>query len=288
MDYCMGNFRTLTQAPVFRRMIAWLLAAAMACGCAAFEPRPLDENSFRSHSQTQVKQGVSVSAAVLGAEETEAAFGFALYEKGVQPVWLEIENNTPHRIWFTSVSIDKAYFSPLEVAYMHHFGRTQAARQKIDRFFHKYAIHRSIRPGMTQSGFVYTNIGMGTKAFNLDVISEHERMRTFTFVIPVAGLAVDHAQVDWKALYEDDEIVSVDSPAGIRKALEALPDVTTGMDGTMPADPINVVIIGDGQDILHSLLRSGWGETAASSSYDPVARLPWEFQYQPATNSDCG
>jgi hypothetical protein len=122
---------------------------------------------------------------------------------------------------------------------------------------------------------------MGTKAFNLDVISQHEPMRTFTFVIPVAGLQVDHAEVEWSALYEDDEIIAVESLPAFQQALEALPSHTAGADGTMPADPVNVVIIGDGLDILHALLRSGWDETAAVSSYDPRVRMPWEFQYQP-------
>lgn len=47
------------------------------------------------------------------------------------------------------------------------------------------------------------------------------------------------------------------------------------------ADPINVVMIGRGQDVLYAMLRSGWDETAAEAAYDPLAQLPWEFRYQP-------
>jgi hypothetical protein len=53
------------------------------------------------------------------------------------------------------------------------------------------------------------------------------------------------------------------------------------VDGTRAADPINVVIVGRGRDILYALLRSRWDETAAESSYDPTSQLPWEFRYQP-------
>ena len=60
-----------------------------------------------------------------------------------------------------------------------------------------------------------------------------------------------------------------------------MPCCTTSEDGTRFADPINVVIIGKGADILYALLRSGWDETAAAASYDPLAQLPWEFRYQP-------
>jgi len=37
---------------------------------------------------------------VLRAEETEAVFGFAPYKKGIQPVWLEIENKANDSLWF--------------------------------------------------------------------------------------------------------------------------------------------------------------------------------------------
>ncbi len=62
-------------------------------GCASsFQPRSLAEVHFQERSQTRVEGDVRVTAAVLSAEETEAVFGFALYKKGIQPIWLEIEN----------------------------------------------------------------------------------------------------------------------------------------------------------------------------------------------------
>ena len=58
-------------------------------------------------------------------------------------------------------------------------------------------------------------------------------------------------------------------------------DIGAEIDGTKMADPLNVVIVGDSRDVLYALLRSGWDETAAVSSYVPTAQLPWEFRYQP-------
>ncbi len=72
-----------------------------------------------------------------------------------------------------------------------------------------------------------------------------------------------------------------DSLQALREALEALPCCTTGEDGSKPADPVNVILIGEGIDVLHALLRSGWDETASTTTYIPTAQLPWEFRYQP-------
>jgi len=57
---------------------------------------------------------------VLSAPETEAVFGFALYKKGIQPIWLEIENKDDKPTWFPPFSVDPDYFPPLEVTYPYH------------------------------------------------------------------------------------------------------------------------------------------------------------------------
>lgn len=258
-----------------------IIASAMLLGCATFNVKPVKETTFRERAKTQTEEGVRISTAVLSAQETEAMFAVPLYEKGIQPVWLEIENNTPYRMWFMPVSVDRNYFSPLEVAYMHRSGFSQAAKQQMREHFHQHALQTRIDPGSTRSGFIHTQLELGTKAFNVEVIGQDRQIRVYTFLIPVEGLKVDHREVDWTQLYPSHDQVAFDNTDVFKKALEKLPCCATDEDGTQLADPINVVIIGKGKDILYALLRSGWDETAAASSYDPLAQLPWEFRYQP-------
>ncbi len=258
-----------------------IISGTILWGCATFNPRPINEVPFQKRAETQTEEGVRVTAAVLSAKETEAVFGRLLYKKGIQPVWLEIKNNTRHRMWFLQLSVDRNYFAPFEVAYMYHSPLSKVSNDRIDRYFHERAFHNPIDPGGVRSGFVFTNLELGTKAFNVEVIGEVNDVRVFTFLIPVPGLKVDHREVDWRSLYSTRDIVAFDDLAAFRKALEQLPCCTTGADGTRMADPINVVIVGDGRDVLYALLRSHWDETAAESSYDPTSQLPWEFRYQP-------
>jgi hypothetical protein len=271
----------MTISESLRTLFFCILSGTILWGCATFNPQPLTEVPFRERAVSQTENNVRVSAAVLGAEETEVVFGLPLYKKGIQPVWLEIENNTEQRMWFPQLSVDRDYFAPLEVAYMHHSSYSKASKQRMDQYFHQHALRSLIDSGGVRSGFIYTNLEMGTKAFNVEVIGEDHQVRTFTFLIPVEGLKADHREVDWHRLYATRDTFTFDSSEAFRKALEELPCCTTGADGTQQADPINVVIIGDGRDVLYALLHSGWDETVATSSHDPMAQLPWEFKYQP-------
>ena len=271
----------VTRGHCLQAICLFLFSTVLSSGCASFNPQPMQEVPFRERAKTQTKDGVRVTATVLSAEETEAAFGRPLYKKGIQPVWLEIENTTEHRVWFPQVSLDRDYFAPLEVAYRYHSSFSKQTNNRIDRHFHRHNFRNPIDPGRIRSGFVFSTLELGTKAFNVDLIGDDDQVRVFTFLIAVPGLPVDHSTVDWNNLYSAGEKIVFDSSEAFRQTLEKLPCCTTGEDGTKVADPLNVVIVGSGRDLLFALLRSGWDETAAISSYNPTAQLPWEFRYQP-------
>jgi hypothetical protein len=224
----------------------------------------MEEVPFKDRAQTQQDGGIQVTAAVPSAEETKEVFGLDLYRKGIQPIWLKIENKEKEPVWFLPYSIDSDYFSPLEVAYMHRSGFSKLARNQMDQYFHEQVMEIYIEPGTARSGFVFANLHEGTKAFNVDVIGEDRRARAFTFFIPVPGLRVEHRQVDFQSLYSSDDIDACDEN-GLRKALEGLPCCATNKDGAEHGDPLNLVVIGEGHDVHHSFLRSGWNESETVS-----------------------
>lgn len=237
-------------------------------GCATFKPRPMDEVPFRQRAQTNQEGNVRVTAAVPSAEESKRLFGVHLYKRGVQPVWLEIENKDEEPVYFYPISLDPDYFSPFEAAYVNHFTYLTPANDRMNQHFFKQRQGIYIRPGSVRSGFVYTPVDQGSKEFNVDIVGEDHQLRTFTFFINVPGLRADHHQVDFEALYPKDEIVSLDEE-GLRMALESLPCCTTNKKGTDQADPLNLVVIGDYEDVLHAFIRTGWDET--ETIYAPSA-----------------
>jgi LssY C-terminus len=265
-------------------MLLITICALLVLGCASsFQPHPMDEVNFLERAQSESQGPFRVTAAVLSAEESEAVFGVSLYKKGIQPMWLEIENKDEEPIWFLPYSVDPDYFSPLEVTYPFHRAFNKTYNDKIDRYFLDHAMGLYIAPGTTQSGFVFTNLKLGTKSFNVDLVGEDNQPKVFTFFIAVPGLKVDHQDVDFDKLYSADEIISYDETS-FRKALKKLPCCTTNEDGTEQAGPVNIVLVGNGEDLLRTLIRSGWNETAsgkpsASSGKDLLADIPSGYRY---------
>jgi hypothetical protein len=152
------------------------------------------------------------------------------------------------------------YFTPMEAAYLNHFLYARTSNRAMNRYFHEGGKGIYIPPSSVRSGFVFTNVDEGTKEFVIDLIGEDYGIRTFTFFISVPGLRVDHRKVDWDNLYSADEIVSYDE-AGLRETLESLPCCTTDKKGTAQGDPLNLVVIGDLDDVYYAFIRSGWDET---------------------------
>ncbi len=176
-----------------------------ACSTAPYKPTPLNVDSLRQRAEVQIFEPLTVKAAVPGAEESESLFGVPLYDNGVQPVWLEITNQGDENIRFAMVSVDPDYFSPLEVSYTLRKGFSKEARAAMDKRFHNSGITRFVEPGETVSGFVFTHLSPGTKSFNVDLFGV-ETMQNFAFFIQVPGFKPDHAEVDFKQLYSQDEI----------------------------------------------------------------------------------
>ncbi len=66
----------------------------VASGCASFKPTPIDQIPFKERIQTQERDGMRVSVSVLSRDEARQVFDVKLEKRGIQPVWLKIENNT--------------------------------------------------------------------------------------------------------------------------------------------------------------------------------------------------
>ena len=243
-----------------RNIFYSLLIVFSLIGCTTFNPRPVEQVPFRERAQTKTESNISVTAAVPSADESRQLFGVSVYKKGVQPIWLEIENNDEDAVYFLPIGVDPAYYSPFEASFVNHFTYWTPVNDEIDRTFFQRRQGIRIGPKTKRTGFVYTPVDEGTKEFNVDIIGEDHEVRTFTFFINVPGLRIDHHEVDFHSLYSQEEITSYDA-VRLRKALEELPCCTTDKKGEAEGDPLNLIVIGDGEDVLYSFVRAGWDET---------------------------
>ena len=201
-----------------------------------------------------------MTAAVPDAGETAALVGLDLYKQGIQPVWLQIENASDRVVRYAPVSTDPEYFAPLEVAYKNRRGFSDEAREAMNERFHELAMPRYIDPGESRSGFVFTNADPGAKGFNVDVFGGGKAYG-FTFLLRVPGFEPDYASIDIDSLYTDDEIVNYEMDA-LQVPIRDLPCCSTDQRGEESSEPLNLVLIGQGEKLVRALLRSGWRETS--------------------------
>jgi hypothetical protein len=256
-------------------MMATLLAFMSACATQSYKYERTSSYPVRDRAVTQIQGDFTVSASVPGREEAAAIFGVPLYKRGIQPVWLEIENNSPQRVRFAPTGIDKDYFSPLEVSYMHRKGFTKNARKEMDRRFYNSALPRQIPAGETRAGYVFTNASPGTKSFNIDLFSGHTD-HSFAFFVTVPGFIPDHSEVDFYSLYAPSERIDLDQ-AGLRNALLEQAPSTSDISGQQQGMPVGLVIVGDGIDVLKALLRAGWFESSSQRDEEQLEKAHYLY-----------
>jgi hypothetical protein len=251
-----------------------------------YDPQPLDDVPFLARAQSEQQDGVRVSVAVPDAGESERLFGVSLARREIQPVWVQVDNGSDVPWLLLKRTIDPSYYSPAEAAWVARHRstslssivllpllpvslvyrwRARAANARMaDRFDDLRFTPDVIPPGDTASGFVFTTRDRGTKRIEVALFGA-DRTKRFEFFVPVPGSRLDHDHLDVVALQRDDTMISC-GEEDLRRALEALPCCTTRADRSGEGDPLNLVVVGEFDDVVRTFRRAGWDETERLSA----------------------
>jgi len=270
------------------RSILFIASILLLYACASPPPvTPDNAGDYLARAQTQVEDGISVTAGVPDRNETKEIFGDDLYKKGVQPVWLDITNASDKRVTVLPAGLDPGYYSPTEAANLNlklvPGGRSTPS---LDVRFVDQSLDTVIQPGETRKGFIFSALDEGTKAFNVDVVGKGSLV-TFTFFIQVPGLHVDHYNVDWDNLHAADEVQDLDAEA-LRAYLADQTCCTTDKTAKGDGDPVNLVVIGTPAEVYTAFIRAGWDETetiTGSTSWKTMQSFisGGEYRYSPVS-----
>ena len=239
--------------------IATLLLSCWLClalsGCATLRtPAAMDDTPLRERAVTATLRNVQVSATVLSAEDNRNFFGTDINDTGVQTIWVEIVNHSPHMLWLLRSGTDSDYFSPLEVAWSYHGLLSTEANNRIDEHFDQLSIDSLIPRGETRSGFLYVNPHHGIRILNIDLLGQQTTI-PFTLFPPVPG-EQDESRLDEITAYIDEsQNNDYQDEAEFRQVLEQLPCCTTGAQGAIAGGPINLVVIGKLTDIGAAMIH---------------------------------
>ena len=250
-------------------LLAFLLTA---CASRPYQGVAVESASFLDRSISQQEGSLIVTTAVPNAEETKALTGLNLYEQGIQPVWLKIENRGNSLARMATWSIDRNYFSPIEVAYMNRKQFSGEGYRAMERWFYENSMPRRIPARETRSGLVFTNLRPGTKGFNLNVFSDGTAY-DFTFFVPLPGFVPDFMTVNFDTLYSASDIRELANPQQLKVELEEkLSCCATDPSGELDGGAFNVVLVGTGRAVRRSLLRGDWLETSGAEGAAERAR----------------
>ncbi len=249
---------TVRKIPL-RLTLIFVFFAVLFGGCATTftPPPPFNDVALRERAVSVTKDGIRVSAAVPSVEESQAIFGVDLDKKTIQPLWLEIENNSIHRWWLLPTGLDSEYFSPLEVSFGFHKKFSRKANLAIDEHIEALGFPLRIDSGSKVSGFVYTNQDTGLKVVNVDLLG-NKRAKNFAMLVPTPGQEVANEKVQ-KLLERiaGSQTTPVEDESQLRMLLEQLPCCTSSKDGKQ-GEPLNFVLIGEIDEVFPALVRRNY------------------------------
>jgi hypothetical protein len=175
-------------------MLRSLADRFVRCAITAYRPEE-SFTGFMERAVTREDPRARVTVAVLAPAESRRLFGVDVGRRGVQPVFLRIENHAATPLRLQAVTIDPRYFTPLEAAGVNHFSITRRlsafgalgwlflpllffaplklltawlANGRMDAVFRRHGFRLvPIQPAATAAGFVFTTVDLGTKVVHV-------------------------------------------------------------------------------------------------------------------------
>ena len=241
-----------------------MLVSAMLClalaSCASWrQPAGFDDSAVRARAESQLVKGVELSAAVLSSDDSEAMFGVRVNESGVQPVWIEVKNDTDQVLWLLRAGTDPDLFSPLEVAWSFHVSFAGESNSRLDEHFDSMSFQNPVAPGATRSGIIFTNPHAYTRLLSVDILGQGE-VFPFTLFLAVPDDHSDEATALRARLLErfDGEVENLHDDDEFRERLRQLPCCAASSDAGESGDPLNVILVGEFADIVSAFVRRGY------------------------------
>ena len=241
-------------------LIGGIIALALG-GCATTGPHVVDATEYKNRVKTQEDGKIRVGVTVLSAEESEELYGVPLAKKGIQPVWIEVDNQEDRAYWLLSTGLDPNFFPASEAAEAFPQNSSRA-NQELAQRFQRLAFQNPVPSGRITSGFVLANLDEGAKPVQVDLVASRS-VRSFFFMVGVPGFRADYkaAGVFQREIYPPEQIVNYDDSDAFRAALESLPCCATNEPGSKNGDPLNLVVVGGVEDAFPAFVRRGWRPT---------------------------
>jgi hypothetical protein len=103
-----------------------------------------DTKNYKERLETKTEGSLRVSTSVLSTSESLAIYGVPLSRKGIQPVWIEVENNDDRAYWLLHSGVDPHYFPATEAADAFAPSDSSNKNQELDVKFRQLGFKNSV------------------------------------------------------------------------------------------------------------------------------------------------
>ena len=228
-------------------------------GCTMFSSQHSHQSPFLERAVFSSRGDLRIGVAVPTAGESKIIYGVDLYKNHIQPIWLQIHNNSQHNYWLLPSGMDPEHFSPSEAAFGFQ-GNSTKTNQEIADHFQNLHFRNPIKPHSSKEGYILVNVDEGFKAVDIDLLSQ-KSVENFTFIFEDPEFKGDFRLINFNNLYAEKEIIPIDNEDTLRQALESIPCCTTNSKGKKDGDPINIILVGSFEDVGAALVRRNWHAT---------------------------
>ena len=227
--------------------------------CASYSPQPLDACDDDCHTYTKTRHEITVSTRLLSDDEAERLYGVDLASVGLQAVWLQIDNRNDHSHWLLVSALDPNYFAPGEAAALFEFGLSEADELRANQWFSDLAIPHKSPPDTVTEGYVLAPRHEGGR-FLAVMLTGNQHVVEFGFAVTLPDGEFDFEQLDPGQIYPEVARPDLDLDQ-FRARLRSMPCCAFDEEGKREGDPLNLVLVGNLDQVLTSLSRGGWSFT---------------------------
>lgn len=242
-----------------QRAVLFFAVLFLLGGCASKAPLPPTSSLSDLLVQSRTLDDVTVSVSILTNEQAKQQFGVDLAANKLQAVWLNIDNQSDQKFWLLVAALEPRYYSADEAAFMFRNEVDASDMEELRQRFRDLHIRYMFKPGETDEGYLLVPLSEGGRYLNVE-LAGHERLMRFGFVVTLPDGDFDYEQMYPKQVWAGTEIEELNFDQ-FREWLRSLPCCAANSSGETGGDPLNLVFVGEPDDVLTSLSRSGWSFT---------------------------
>lgn len=199
-------------------------------------------------------------------------FGVEMAKSNIQPIWIRIENNSDTDYWLLPFSVDSAYYSADEAAFITSKHLKKDEFEKRRSFLRNNVLPYFQKANSVNEGYIFATHQRGGRFVDVHLTGHLKKVHMrFTILLPTQAFDYEKSELRtrYKNLHEYPDL-SIDE---LRTYLStSLPCCTTNPEGSGEGDPLNVVLIGSAEVGISALSASGWDFTEAITA-DSIRRM---------------